>query len=149
MRDLSQVACRTPRDTPVPFYTRTSPWPISERLGPFIHKMKVLVGTHPKKFTRTSPKNFGRQILRTTFSGPNQLRKEIGTSNKKILGAPAGRRRDTRRDKQGSTGRCSQEFPVVLRCTPRGSCNNTLLGRVFRRFSNSKGFSEGFLEGSV
>ena len=27
-RDLSQVVRRTPRDTPVPLYTRTSPWPI-------------------------------------------------------------------------------------------------------------------------
>ena len=26
-RDLSQVVRRTPRDTPVPLYTRTSPWP--------------------------------------------------------------------------------------------------------------------------
>ena len=28
LRDLSQVARRTPRDTPVPLYTRTSSWPI-------------------------------------------------------------------------------------------------------------------------
>ena len=28
-RDLSQVVRRTPRDTPVPLYTRTSPWPIT------------------------------------------------------------------------------------------------------------------------
>ena len=28
LRDLSQVVRRTPRDTPVPFYTRTSPWPM-------------------------------------------------------------------------------------------------------------------------
>ena len=38
------------------------------------------------------------------------------------------------------------------RCTPRGSCNNTLLRRVLRRvlrrFSNSKCFLEGFLEGA-
>ena len=27
MRDISQVVRRTPWDTPVPFYTRTSPWP--------------------------------------------------------------------------------------------------------------------------
>ena len=27
LRDLSQVVGRTPWDTPVPFYTRTSPWP--------------------------------------------------------------------------------------------------------------------------
>ena len=27
MRDLSQVVRRTPRDTPVPLSTRTSPWP--------------------------------------------------------------------------------------------------------------------------
>ena len=27
-RDLSRVVRRTPRDTPVPLYTRTSPWPI-------------------------------------------------------------------------------------------------------------------------
>ena len=26
-RDLSQFVRRTPRDTPVPLYTRTSPWP--------------------------------------------------------------------------------------------------------------------------
>ena len=35
------------------------------------------------------------------------------------------------------------------RCTPRGSCNNTLLRRVLRRFSNSKCFLEGFLEGTL
>ena len=33
-------------------------------------------------------------------------------------------------------------------CTPRGSCNNTLLRRVLRRFSNSKCFLEWFLEGA-
>ena len=33
-------------------------------------------------------------------------------------------------------------------CTPRGSCNRTLLRRVLRRFSNSKCFLEGFLEGA-
>ena len=32
--------------------------------------------------------------------------------------------------------------------TPRGSCNRTLLRRVLRRFSNSKCFLEGFLEGA-
>ena len=35
-----------------------------------------------------------------------------------------------------------------LGCTPRGSCNRTLLRRVLRRFSNSKCFLEGFLEGA-
>ena len=35
-----------------------------------------------------------------------------------------------------------------VRCTPRGSCNRTLLRRVLRRFSNSKCFLEGFLEGA-
>ena len=35
-----------------------------------------------------------------------------------------------------------------LGCTPRGSCNRTLLKRVLRRFSNSKCFLEGFLEGA-
>ena len=30
-RDLSQVVGRTPRDTPVPSYTNTSPFPISSR----------------------------------------------------------------------------------------------------------------------
>ena len=33
-------------------------------------------------------------------------------------------------------------------CTPRGSCTCTLLSRVLRRFSNSKCFLEGFLEGA-
>ena len=32
--------------------------------------------------------------------------------------------------------------------TPRGSCNNTLLRRVLRRFSSSRCFLEGFLEGA-
>ena len=36
----------------------------------------------------------------------------------------------------------------VLGRTPRGSCNRTLLRRVLRRFSNSKCFLEGFLEGA-
>ena len=36
----------------------------------------------------------------------------------------------------------------LLGCTPRGSCNNTLLRRVLRRFSSSKCFLEGFLEGA-
>ena len=35
-----------------------------------------------------------------------------------------------------------------LGCTPRGSCNRTLLRRVLRRFFNSKCFLEGFLEGA-
>ena len=34
-----------------------------------------------------------------------------------------------------------------LGCTPRGSCNNTLLRRVLRRFSNSKCFLEGACKG--
>ena len=38
---------------------------------------------------------------------------------------------------------------ALLGCTPRGSCNNTLLRRVLRRFSNSKCFLEGFLEGAL
>ena len=38
-------------------------------------------------------------------------------------------------------------FHRKLGCTPRGSCNNTLLRRVLRRFSRSKCFLEGFLEG--
>ena len=33
-----------------------------------------------------------------------------------------------------------------LGCTPRGSCNRTLLRRVLRRFSDSKCFLEGFLD---
>ena len=33
-------------------------------------------------------------------------------------------------------------------CTPRESCNNTLLRRVLRRFSSSKCFLEGFSEGA-
>ena len=37
---------------------------------------------------------------------------------------------------------------VCLGCTPRGSCKRTLLRRVLRRFSNSKCFLEGFLEGA-
>ena len=41
----------------------------------------------------------------------------------------------------------SQTWPCVG-CTPRGSYNNTLLRRVRRRFSNSKCFLEGFLEGA-
>ena len=35
-----------------------------------------------------------------------------------------------------------------LGCTPRGSCNRTLLRRVVRRFFNSKCFLGGFLEGA-
>ena len=37
-------------------------------------------------------------------------------------------------------------WPGDFGCTPRGSCNRTLLGRVLRRFFNSKCFLEGFLE---
>ena len=43
--------------------------------------------------------------------------------------------------------RTSKEAPNLGR-TPRGSCNRTLLRRVLRRFSNSKCFLEGFLEGA-
>ena len=39
--------------------------------------------------------------------------------------------------------------PERLGRTPRGSCNRTLLRRVLRRFSNSKCFLEGFLEGAL
>ena len=38
--------------------------------------------------------------------------------------------------------------PPYVGCTPKGSCNRTLLRRVLRRFSNSKCFLEGFLEGA-
>ena len=37
---------------------------------------------------------------------------------------------------------------VPIGCTRRGSCNRTLLRRVLRRFSKSKCFLEGFLEGA-
>ena len=41
------------------------------------------------------------------------------------------------------------EFPAVLiGCTPRGSCNRTLIRRVLRRLFKSKSFLEGFLEGA-
>ena len=36
--------------------------------------------------------------------------------------------------------------PPFLGCTPRGSCNCTLLRRVLRRFFKNKCFLEGFLE---
>ena len=39
-------------------------------------------------------------------------------------------------------------FNISLGCTPRGSCNRTLLRRVLQRFSNRKCFLEGFLEGA-
>ena len=38
--------------------------------------------------------------------------------------------------------------PLPIGRTPRGSCNRTLLRKVLRRFSNSKCFLEGFLEGT-
>ena len=37
---------------------------------------------------------------------------------------------------------------IALGCTPKGSCHNTFLRRVLRRFSNSKCFFEGFFEGA-
>ena len=44
---------------------------------------------------------------------------------------------------------CAQGLsPIFIECTPRGLCNRTLLRRVLRRFSNSKCFLEGFLEGA-
>ena len=45
----------------------------------------------------------------------------------------------------------SRSVKILVRIgrTPRGSCNRTLLRRVLRRFSNSKCFLEGFLEGAL
>ena len=43
---------------------------------------------------------------------------------------------------------CGTPKPKVG-CTSSGSCNGTLLRRVLRRFSNSKCFLEGFLEGAL
>ena len=37
---------------------------------------------------------------------------------------------------------------AALGCTPRGSCNRTLLRRVLRRFFSNRCFLEGFLEGA-
>ena len=54
LRDPSQVVRRTPRDTPVPLYTRTSPWPIvqpnfaelsGELSGAICLKTLVLLGS--------------------------------------------------------------------------------------------------------
>ena len=42
MRDLSRVVRRTPRDTPAPLYTRTSPWPNKANLGGNLQKTLVL-----------------------------------------------------------------------------------------------------------
>ena len=39
-------------------------------------------------------------------------------------------------------------FQGFVGCTPRGSCNRTLLRRLLRRFSNTKCFLEGFSEGA-
>ena len=41
-----------------------------------------------------------------------------------------------------------QPYAGYVGRTPKGSCNNTLLRRVLRRFSSSKCFLEGFLEGA-
>ena len=49
--------------------------------------------------------------------------------------------------------RCLRHFcwdaGLSIGCTPRGSCNRTLLRRVLRRLSNSKCFLEPFLEGAL
>ena len=42
----------------------------------------------------------------------------------------------------------TRAFRFLSGATPRGSCNNTLLRRVLRRFSISKCFLEGFVEGA-
>ena len=49
---------------------------------------------------------------------------------------------------QSPTSRKSVSRTPIGR-TPRGSCNRTLLRRVLRRFSTSRCFLEGFLEGTL
>ena len=49
---------------------------------------------------------------------------------------------------EGPRHRGDTRSPPSIGRTPRGSCNRTLLRRVLRRFSNSKRFLEGFLEGA-
>ena len=58
-----------------------------------------------------------------------------------FLGLGTGTNRDKR-------GQMETKRDIPGGCTPRGSCNRTLLRRVLRRFSNNKCFLEGFLEGA-
>ena len=51
-----------------------------EQIGPFLHNMKGFSKTSHQKVYPKFAKNFGRQILGNTFSGPkNFVRQEKGT----------------------------------------------------------------------
>ena len=41
---------------------------ISEQFGPSIHKIRGLVGVHPQKFTRTSPRTWEANIFGSTLA---------------------------------------------------------------------------------
>ena len=53
---------------------------------------------------------------------------------------------DFNEEDQGSASSLREKPLSEVGCTPRGSCNNMLLRRGFRRFSSSKCFLEGLLE---
>ena len=81
-----------------------------------------------------------RQTSKKFASEPPELLRSPSRSGSKVklvLALSYGNGPNTVSERMASIG-----------CTPRGSCNRTLLRRALRRFSNSKCFLEGFLEGT-
>ena len=85
------------------------------------------------------PEKFEKKKVSVQFSFP--IKKEKDTKLRNSLGTPAGRPWDTRRDKQGSTGRCPRDFLSLTfkkwteksfsAGTPAGCPKHTLPSRGF------------------
>ena len=131
-------------------------------------------GQFSQQFSRSFPGTFlqnSRKDPRNSHSllEFSDLRARILKHKKKILfcnparpSGPGGARRSLQRVSRAFRGPKSarnsletvsetvskQSIAPKVGRTPRGSCNRTLLRRVLRRFSSSRCFLEGFLEGA-
>ena len=113
-----------------------------------VHLWKPFLGTYSWLFEPISGWLFGILGFRVGFwtsiyfVGPKKSRKfSRKLSLQKI-------EKISRRASAAAQGEHSWLWDSNLGCTPRGSCNRTLLRRFLRRFSSRKCFLEGFLEGA-
>ena len=113
-------------------FRRGRPWPEVLTKNFVQKKFALTIGPYPTD--PEAPKNSKTQKSesKVTFGVPAKVAQKLLESDSKVT---------------FSTVFITFES-LSIGCTPRGSCNRTPLRRVLGRFSNSKCFLEGFLEGA-
>ena len=78
LRDLSQVVGRTPRDAPVPLFTRTSPWPTKSSLSSVFETVlsETIFGPLPRKNLATQATIF-RSLRALRARNPKKVSKRV------------------------------------------------------------------------